>query len=227
MASGTKITKASPTKWVAAAVAVVGLLNSMSQQRKAEKRHKEMQALFEKRMAAYEKLEYTPINIEDFKQENIFEDKDLTSDVLQAADLATLNFQRSQMNILDIMQRSGTAQSTIATQLSGAGQDFSQRLQQSVSGDLQKRNMLALQEAKRIQDFETRLRLSNVEGERQFAYDKMATLMGVAGQRVSGATQSLNYANQGVSAAYGTAATALDASWQTQMQIDNPDVDLG
>ena len=50
---------------------------------------------------------------------------------------------------------------------------------------------LRLQEESRMNDQMMQIELANQEGARQFEMDKLTTLMGVEGQKVAGARQSI------------------------------------
>ena len=48
----------------------------------------EQQAKYEERIQKYEKMQFVPLDVEALKQENVYEEADLTQDVLPAADYA-------------------------------------------------------------------------------------------------------------------------------------------
>jgi hypothetical protein len=148
---------------------------------------------FDKRIKKYEHSEYVPLDLEALKTENVFEDMDLSKDVLPAADYAKEQFQQQQANIMQGLK--GVAGSSgiagLAQSLSMQAADQSRQAGVSIGQQLSQNRKLALQEKSNKQTQERQVLLSNMQGKNAFELDKMATLMGVAGQRTYAATQGL------------------------------------
>jgi len=153
----------------------------------------EAKADFDKRIEKYEKSEFVPLDLEALKTENVFEDMDLTEDVLPAADYAREQFQKQQANIMQglkgVAGASGIA--GLAQSLSNQAADQARQTGVTIGQQLAQGRKLALQEKSQKQMQERQILLSNMQGRNQFELDKMATLMGVAGTRTSAAAQSL------------------------------------
>ena len=186
--------------WVPLAVAVIGAA-SASKTRKAAQRQadldrkerNEAKADFDKRIAKYEKSQFVPLDLEALKTENIFEEADLSKDVLPAADYAREQFQQQQANIMQglkgVAGASGIA--GLAQSLSMQAADQSRQTGVTIGQRLAEGRKLALQERSQKQMQERQIILSNMQGRNQFELDKMSTLMGVAGTRTAAAAQSL------------------------------------
>ena len=153
----------------------------------------EAKADFDKRIEKYEQSEFVPLDLEKLKTENVFEDMDLSKDVLPAADYAREQFQQQQANIMQglkgVAGASGIA--GLAQSLSMQAADQSRQTGITIGQQLAQGKKLALQEKASKQAQERQVLLSNMQGKNQFELDKMATLMGVAGTRTAGAAQSL------------------------------------
>jgi len=182
------------------------------------------QAQFNKRIEKYEKSEYVPLDIDALKTENIYEDVDLTKDVLPAADYAREQFQQQQANIMQGLRGAAGASGIagLAQALSGQAARQARETGLSIGAQLAQGRRLALQERSQKQLLERQVKLSNMQGKNAFELDKMATLLGVSGQRAYAATQAIqsgmtNMAN--IQAAQmqmygnmGTAAAGMDWS---------------
>ena len=186
--------------WVPLAAAAIGAM-SASKTRKAPQRQadldrkerNEAKADFDKRIAKYEKSQFVPLDLEALKTENIFEEADLSKDVLPAADYAREQFQQQQANIMQglkgVAGASGIA--GLAQSLSMQAADQSRQTGVTIGQRLAEGRKLALQERSQKQMQERQIILSNMQGRNQFELDKMSTLMGVAGTRTAAAAQSL------------------------------------
>ena len=186
--------------WVPLAAAAIGAM-SASKTRKAAQRQadldrkerNEAKADFDKRIAKYEKSQFVPLDLEALKTENIFEEADLSKDVLPAADYAREQFQQQQANIMQglkgVAGASGIA--GLAQSLSMQAADQSRQTGVTIGQRLAEGRKLALQERSQKQMQERQIILSNMQGRNQFELDKMSTLMGVAGTRTAAAAQSL------------------------------------
>ena len=186
--------------WVPLAAAAIGAM-SASKTRKAAQRQadldrkerNEAKADFDKRIAKYEKSQFVPLDLEALKTENIFEEADLSKDVLPAADYAREQFQQQQANIMQglkgVAGASGIA--GLAQSLSNQAAQQARQTSVTIGQQLSQNRKLALQEKSGKQMQERQILLSNMQGKNQFELDKMSTLMGVAGTRTAAAAQSL------------------------------------
>ena len=186
--------------WVPLAAAAIGAM-SASKTRKAAQRQadldrkerNEAKADFDKRIAKYEKSQFVPLDLEALRTEDIFEEADLSKDVLPAADYAREQFQQQQANIMQglkgVAGASGIA--GLAQSLSMQAADQSRQTGVTIGQRLAEGRKLALQERSQKQMQERQIILSNMQGRNQFELDKMSTLMGVAGTRTAAAAQSL------------------------------------
>ena len=151
------------------------------------------QARFDKRIEKYEQSQYVPLDLDKLKTEDIFEEKDLTKDVLPAADYAREQFAQQQANIMaglrGVAGASGIA--GLAQSLSAAAKDQARETGITIGQQLAENRKLALQEKQQKQMQERQVILSNMQGKNAFELDKMATLLGVEGQRTYAETQRL------------------------------------
>lgn len=140
---------------------------------------------FDERITAYEKSKFQPLDADALKQENIFEDLEVDT---QAADYAREQFQQQQANIMQGMR--GVAGSSgiagLAQSLSMQAKDQARQTQLTIGQQLQQNRKMQMQEQSRLNAQERQIQLANMEGARQFELDKMSTLIGVAGQKISG-----------------------------------------
>ena len=169
---------------------VGGTLLAANKSRKGKRDLKSKQAAFEERMAQYEQMEFQPINTDSLQRENIFEDMEINTEAFEAS---RRSFQQSQANILQGLR--GVAGSSgaagLAQVLSMQAADQSEQLRLTVAEQLMRNKELRLQEESRMNDQMMQIELANQEGARQFEMDKLTTLMGVEGQKVAGARQSI------------------------------------
>ena len=144
-------------------------------------------------MGEYEKLEYKPLDLTQLQQENIYEDRDMSKGILPAYEREAEAFISGQKRIMDTYRMAAGSSGTagLATAMSQQQQDFGRKQRADLSTTLTGLDNLRLQEQARLNNVNTKLMLSNMEGERQFEYDKMATLLGVSGQQVAGARQQI------------------------------------
>jgi len=160
---------------------------------------------FDKRIEKYEKSEFAPLDLDKLKTENVFEDMDLTESVLPAADYAREQFQQQQANIMAGLR--GTAGASgiagLAQSLSMQATDQSRQTGITIGQQLAQGRKLALMEKSQKQADERQVMLSNMQGKNAFELDKMATLMGVAGQRTYAAGASLAQQQQNMLALRG------------------------
>ena len=189
--------KSSPAKfvwlpWMTAAAVGVGMAG-MSAINKAGKRDRANRAKltkheqeFDKRLADYEKSKFQPLDPEELKQENIFEDLEVDT---EAADYAREQFQQQQASIMQGMKGVAGASGVagLAQALSIQASKQARETQLTIGEQLQQNRKLQMQEQARLNTQERQIQLANMEGARQFELDKMTTLMGVAGQKIAGA----------------------------------------
>tara|TARA_R110002020_G_scaffold182245_2_gene377575 strand:- start:6163 stop:6870 length:708 start_codon:yes stop_codon:yes gene_type:complete len=169
------------------------------------KERDEAKADFDKRIEKYEKSEFVPLDLDKLKTENVFEDMDLTQDVLPAADYAREQFQQQQANIMAGLRGAAGASgiSGLAQSLSMQAVDQSKQAGITIGQQLAQGRKLALQERAQKQAQERQVILSNMQGKNQFELDKMTTLMGVAGERTYAAGASLAQQQQNITAIRG------------------------
>ena len=145
------------------------------------------------------------MDLEALKTENIFEEADLSKDVLPAADYAREQFQQQQANIMQglkgVAGASGIA--GLAQSLSNQAVQQARQTGVTIGQQLTQNRRLALQEKSQKQMQERQILLSNMQGKNQFELDKMQTLMGVAGTRTSAAGASLAQQQQNLIALQG------------------------
>ena len=195
--------------WVAGAT-VVSALFASSANKKAQRASSRQAALdreerriareeFNKRIAKYEKTEYVPLDLDALRQESVYEDMDLSKDVLPAADYAKEQFQQQQANIMQGLRGVAGASGVAGLAQALSDQAAQQSRQQSISigTALSQNRKLALQEKSKLQSQERAVLLSNMQGKNAFELDKMSTLMGVAGQKAyaAGASMAQNQQN--------------------------------
>ena len=180
--------------WVPLAAAAIGAISagktrrSMARQAKLDREEREKErANFDERIKKYEESEYIPLDLDAYKQENVYED--LTVDT-EAADYAMETFQQQQANIMQGLK--GVAGSSgiagLAQSLSMQAADQSRKVQLTLGQQLQENRKLAMGEKARLSDQERKLKLADAEGRRQFDLDKMTTLLGVAGEKAAAAS---------------------------------------
>ena len=207
-----KLKKKSPLEiaWVTAAIAVAGYLSSKKNERRARREKAAAQKDFNKRLKAYEALEFTPIDPNIVKQENVFEDMEVDTTGFEMQRKA---FLQQQANILQSLQQvsgsSGAA--SLAQALSGAADKQTEQMGMTVTQMVNRQKELKRQEQSRINQAVTDVKLANAQNARQFEIDKLTTLLGVGGQQVAGARQSLAAARANTASIVSSAGQAAAA----------------
>ena len=192
-----KIKKKSPLQigWVHAAIAVAGYLSQKKAERRARSQMKSAQAKHEKRMKDYESLQFQPIDPSIVDQENIFEDMEIDTSGFEMQRKA---FLQQQANIMQGLQMVGgtSGAASLAQALSVQADKQTEQMGMTVTQMVNRAKELKLQEQSRINQAVTNVKLANAEDARQFEIDKLTTLLGVEGEKVAGARQSLAGARQ-------------------------------
>ena len=154
------------------------------------KQRLEAEAEFDKRLKAYEESQFQELDPDQFKQENVFED--VTVDT-QAQELASEQFRQQQANILDVYRgvAGGSGIAAVAQSLKNQAAKQAKEASVNVAQQLAQNKKLRLAEQSRLQEQQRQIELNNALGRRQFEADKMATMIGVAGQKVAGANQRI------------------------------------
>jgi|TARA_R100000084_G_scaffold106163_1_gene64229 hypothetical protein len=166
----------------------INALRRGARRRRAEL--KRAQEEFDRRIRAYEESEFQEIDPDQYRQENVFED--VTVDT-EAQEFASEQFKQQQANIMQAF-RGVTGSSGIgalAQSLSNQAAKAAKQNQVEISKQLAQNKKLRLAEQSRLQEQQRALELNNALGRRQFEADKMATMIGVAGQKVAGASQRI------------------------------------
>jgi len=150
----------------------------------------EAEAEFDERLKAYEESQFQELDPDQFKQENVFED--VTVDT-QAQELASEQFRQQQANILDVYRgvAGGSGIAAVAQSLSNQAAKQAKEASVNVAQQLAQNKKLRLAEQSRLQEQQRQIELNNALGRRQFEADKMATMIGVAGQKVAGVNQRI------------------------------------
>ena len=145
---------------------------------------------FDERMKEYEKSEFQPLDPRDYQQENVFEEMEVDT---TAADYAARQFRQSQQNILTGLRGAAGASgvSSLAQALSNQAQQQAERGRVTIAQQAAQNRRLALMEERRINDQERQIQLANAQGAKQFEREKLATLLGVEAQKISGIRQSI------------------------------------
>tara|TARA_R100000654_G_scaffold22854_1_gene45160 strand:- start:5190 stop:5849 length:660 start_codon:yes stop_codon:yes gene_type:complete len=172
-----------------AAAKGINALTRGARRRRAEL--KRAQEEFDKRLRAYEESEFQEIDPDQYRQENVLED--VTVDT-EAQEFASEQFKQQQANIMQAF-RGVTGSSGIgalAQSLSNQAAKAAKQNQVEISKQLAQNKKLRLAEQSRLQEQQRALELNNALGRRQFEADKMATMIGVAGQKVAGANQRIS-----------------------------------
>jgi len=192
-----KIKKKSPLHfgWVTAALAVAGYLSQKKAERRARGEMRKAQAKHEKRMKDFENLEFQPIDPSIVDQENIFEDMEIDTTGFEMQRKAFLQQQANIMQGLQVVAGTSGAAS-LAQALSVQADKQTEQMGMTVTQMINRAKELKLQEQSRINQAVTDIKLANAQDARQFEIDKLTTLLGVEGERVSGARQSLAGARQ-------------------------------
>lgn len=213
--------------WLAIATAGAAILGSVSagKSRRQQARQnalaiaeqKAARLSLEKRIGEYEKSEFVPLDIDKLRQDNLFEDADMTQDVLPAADYAREQFAQQQANIMQGLRGAAGGSGIAGLAQSLSNQAAGQAKQQSISigQQLSQNKKLAIQAQQSINDQERGVKIANMEGKNAFELDKMATLMGVSGQRAYAAGQSAASSQSNMIALQTAQAQANAQMWQT------------
>ena len=111
----------------------------------------------------------------------------------QAQELASEQFRQQQANILDVYRgvAGGSGIAAVAQSLSNQAAKQAKEASVNVAQQLAQNKKLRLAEQSRLQEQQRQIELNNALGRRQFEADKLATLIGVAGQKVAGANQRI------------------------------------
>ena len=89
--------------WAAAALGFMA--SKVLGGRRSSRRSGELAAAqdkFNKYMAEFEATEFKPLDLDALRQENVYEERDITKDILPSYDLATQSFIQSQQNIMQL-----------------------------------------------------------------------------------------------------------------------------
>tara|TARA_R100001015_G_C4623726_1_gene181623 strand:+ start:353 stop:1057 length:705 start_codon:yes stop_codon:yes gene_type:complete len=145
---------------------------------------------FDERLKTYEESQFTELDPDEFRQENVFED--VTVDT-EAVDYAAEQFKQQQANIMQAYKGVAGASGigALAQSLSNQAAKQAKESQVYITKQLAENKKLRLAEQSRLKEQQRQIELSNVLGRRQFEADKLATLIGVAGQKVAGANQRI------------------------------------
>jgi len=212
--------------WVAGGI-VVGALISASSSNKAIKSQEKLnegavaeqkaaRESLEKRIAKYEKSEFKPLDLDALKQENLFEEMDMTKDAIPAADYAREQFAQQQANIMSGLRGAagGSGIAGLAQSLSMQAKDQARQTSINLGTILSQNRRAALSAQQSINTQERQVKIANMEGQNAFELDKMATLMGVSGQRAYAAGQTAASAQSNMIALQTAQAQANAQYWQ-------------
>ena len=159
-------------------------------QRRRQAELKRAQEEFDKRLQTYEDSEFQEIDPDKFRQENIFED--ITVDT-EAQEFASEQFKQQQANIMQAFKgvTGSSGIGALSQSLSNQAAKAAKQNQVEISKQLAVNKKIRLAEQSRLQEQQRQMKLDNAIGRRQFEADKMATMIGVAGQKVAGANQKI------------------------------------
>ena len=117
---------------------------------------------------------------------------DMTQDVLPAADFAKEQFAQQQANILGGLRgiAGGSGIAGLAQSLSMQAREQAKEQAVNLGTILSQNRKAAIAAQQQIKANERSIKLANMEGRNAFELDKMATLMGVSGQRAYAAGQA-------------------------------------
>ena len=186
-----KIKKKSPMKlpvWLIPALATaagVAIYSANKKDKKLRGQLKGAQADFDEQLQVYKDSKFQPIDPSIADQENIYEDMEIDT---TGFEMQRKVFLQQQANILQGLQMVGgsSGAASLAQALSMEGDKQTQQMGMTVTQMLNRSKELRYQEQGRINQAVTNVKLANAEGARQFEIDKLNTLMGVAGQKISG-----------------------------------------
>lgn len=170
-----------------------GLMGYNSLRRGAKRRQAELkraQEEFDKRLQTYEESEFQELDPDQYRQENVFED--ITVDT-EAQEFASEQFKQQQANIMQAFKgvTGASGIGALAQTLSNQAAKAAKQNQVEISKQLAINKKIRLAEQSRLQEQQRQIELNNAIGKRQFEADKMATMIGVAGQKVAGANQKI------------------------------------
>ena len=141
---------------------------------------------FDALMGEYKSQKFQKLDISDYAQENVYEDLRVDT---EAADYAREQFQQQQANIMAGMR--GVAGSSgiagLAQVLSNQAQQQARETRLTIGQQIRENERIRLAEQARLNQQQRSLEHAEAVGARQFEMDKMTTLIGVAGSKVSGA----------------------------------------
>ena len=197
----------------------LALFGGMRRARRAARRRRaaleKAQREFDERLKTYEESQFPELDPDEFRQENVFED--VTVDT-EAVDYAAEQFKQQQANIMQAYKGVAGASGigALAQSLSNQAAKQAKESQIYITKQLAENKKLRLAEQSRLNEQQRQIELNNVLGRRQFEADKLATLIGVAGQKVAGANQRIANAQAQTQAIIGglseIAASAVTGS---------------
>tara|TARA_X000001382_G_scaffold59913_2_gene41225 strand:- start:3031 stop:3669 length:639 start_codon:yes stop_codon:yes gene_type:complete len=143
------------------------------------------EAEFDARLKAYEESTFQELDPDDYKQENVFEDIQVDT---QAAEFASEQFRQQQANIMEVYRGTagGSGVAALAQTLSNQAAKQAKDTSVNIAQQLAQNKKIKLGEESRIKQEERQMQINNALGKRQFEADKMATMIGVAGQKIAG-----------------------------------------
>ena len=143
------------------------------------------EAEFDRRLKIYEDSTFQELDPDDYKQENVFEDIQVDT---QAAEFASEQFRQQQANIMEVYRGTagGSGVAALAQTLSNQAAKQAKDTSVNIAQQLAQNKKIKLGEESRLKQQERQLQLNEAMGKRQFEADKMATMIGVAGQKIAG-----------------------------------------
>ena len=143
------------------------------------------EAEFDARLKTYEDSTFQELDPDDYKQENVFEDIQVDT---QAAEFASEQFRQQQANIMEVYRGTagGSGVAALAQTLSNQAAKQAKDTSVNIAQQLAQNKKIKLGEESRIKQEERQMQINNALGKRQFEADKMATMIGVAGQKIAG-----------------------------------------
>ena len=143
------------------------------------------EAEFDKRLKAYEESTFQELDPDDYKQEIVYEDVQVDT---QAAEFASEQFRQQQANIMEVYRGTagGSGVAALAQTLSNQAAKQAKDTSVNIAQQLAQNKKIKLGEESRLKQQERQLQLNEAMGKRQFEADKMATMIGVAGQKIAG-----------------------------------------
>tara|TARA_R110001599_G_scaffold67902_1_gene191490 strand:+ start:68 stop:718 length:651 start_codon:yes stop_codon:yes gene_type:complete len=143
------------------------------------------EAEFDARLKTYEDSTFQELDPDDYKQENVFEDIQVDT---QAAEFASEQFRQQQANIMEVYRGTagGSGVAALAQTLSNQAAKQAKDTSVNIAQQLAQNKKIKLGEESRLKQQERQLQLNEAMGKRQFEADKMATMIGVAGQKIAG-----------------------------------------